>query len=85
MTMESLKQRWDEWVISLKNKKVASGGSIKSAQIVYVFGPPGTGKVRRYTFSCICLVYYRDFPLTDSSFASIYMTVVYWGLHDGNA
>jgi len=45
MTMESLKQRWDEWVISLKNKKGgASGGSIKSAQIVYVFGPMGTGK-----------------------------------------
>eukprot|EP00985_Skeletonema_marinoi_P019984 scaffold11650_cov77-Skeletonema_marinoi.AAC.1 len=43
--MESLKQRWDEWVISLKNKKGgASGGSIKSAQIVYVFGPSGTGK-----------------------------------------
>jgi len=45
MTMESLKQRWDEWVLSLKNKKGgASGGSIKSAQIVYVFGPMGTGK-----------------------------------------
>jgi len=85
MTMESLKQRWDEWVISLKNKKGgASGGSIKSAQIVYVFGPMGTGKVCRCTFSCICLVYYRDMSLTYSSFAS-YMAVVYWGLHDGDA
>eukprot|EP00985_Skeletonema_marinoi_P022615 scaffold14535_cov198-Skeletonema_marinoi.AAC.4 len=55
--MESLKQRWDEWVISLKSKKGgASGGNIKSAQIVYVFGPPGTGKVCRFTFSFICLV-----------------------------
>jgi len=54
MTMESLKQRWDEWVISLKSKKGGTSGcNIKSAQIVYVFGPSGTGKVCRCVPSCI--------------------------------
>eukprot|EP00985_Skeletonema_marinoi_P015377 scaffold7926_cov147-Skeletonema_marinoi.AAC.4 len=64
--MESLKQRWDEWVISLKNKKGgASGGSIKSAQIVYVFGPPGTGKTHHLHRS------------TCQSFTGDYMTVMH--------
>eukprot|EP00985_Skeletonema_marinoi_P024167 scaffold16639_cov202-Skeletonema_marinoi.AAC.3 len=35
--------------------------------------------------NCVSLVYYCDYPLTDSSFASIYMAVVYWGSHDGNS
>eukprot|EP00984_Skeletonema_dohrnii_P010616 scaffold4137_cov126-Skeletonema_dohrnii-CCMP3373.AAC.7 len=64
--MESLKQRWDEWVISLKSKKGgASGGNIKSAQIVYVFGPPGTGKNH---------LLHRS---TWQSFTGDYMTVIH--------
>eukprot|EP00984_Skeletonema_dohrnii_P002957 scaffold1008_cov106-Skeletonema_dohrnii-CCMP3373.AAC.7 len=64
--MESLKQRWDEWVISLKSKKGgASGCNIKSAQIVYVFGPPGTGKTHHLHRS------------TCQSFTGDYMTVMH--------
>mmetsp|Transcript_14946 Transcript_14946/g.24478 ORF Transcript_14946/g.24478 Transcript_14946/m.24478 type:complete len:344 (+) Transcript_14946:78-1109(+) len=46
MAMESLEKRWNEWVTSLKKKDETTDkdAQIKSAQIVYVFGPPGTGK-----------------------------------------
>ncbi|KAK1734454.1 hypothetical protein QTG54_014961 [Skeletonema marinoi] len=46
--MESLKKRWDEWVISLKKNKTEASGDkdakTKYTQIVYVVGPSGTGK-----------------------------------------
>eukprot|EP00984_Skeletonema_dohrnii_P025958 scaffold15199_cov151-Skeletonema_dohrnii-CCMP3373.AAC.1 len=46
--MESLKKRWDEWVISLKKNKTEVSGDkdakTKYTQIVYVVGPSGTGK-----------------------------------------
>ena len=45
--MESLQKRWNDWISSFKQKN-ASGdkeANIKSAQIVFVFGPEGTGKV----------------------------------------
>ena len=49
--MESLQKRWNDWISSFtKKNEDASGGdekaNIKSAEIVYVFGPSGTGKVR---------------------------------------
>eukprot|EP00984_Skeletonema_dohrnii_P008212 scaffold3014_cov111-Skeletonema_dohrnii-CCMP3373.AAC.10 len=85
--MESLKQRWDEWVISLKmkNKKKKkkgaseSGGGgnikIKSAQIVYVFGPPGTGKSFTGDYMAVMHDYHHadgDIPLKQMTLVPAY-------------
>ena len=53
--MESLQKRWNEWISSFKKKNASVGdekANIKSAQIFYVVGPPGTGKVSVVLLLC---------------------------------
>ena len=48
--MESLKKRFDGLVTSLTKKQ--DGSADKDSKIVYIFAPPGTGKV------CCCVLSY---------------------------
>ena len=99
--MESLKKRWDEWVISLKKNKTEASGDkhakTKYTQIVYVVGPSGTGKVSMCSspsysyFYCCSLLSAVCRSVTSLSLLShhhllhIHTIVIYWRLHAVNA